>query len=266
MTLRITRKYILAAGILALAAIALAAWGLQQRAATAVSDDRAVTSGAAAVNQVAGAAYDVIEVTGTGTATGSPDLATVALRVSVTADPVTEARERAAATTRRVLDALEANRVAYSDIKTNRFTIQREYDWSDGQQTFIGYTVNNGLEATVRNVANLGAIIDDAVVAGGEQIRFDYVNFGFADTAGMERQARQAAVAEMQEKAAQLAEFAGRELGGLKSLAEVGPAGYPGPYAEGLRSLADAAYGELTPVAPGEDTVSVVVHGVYELR
>ena len=268
MTLRITRKYLLLAGIVALLAAGLAIWGWQLRAAAAVSDDRAALESANAVNQVAdaGAAYDVIEVTGTGTATGNPDLATVALRVSVTANPVTEARETAAATTRQVLDALQGNGVAYSDIRTNRFTIHTEYDWSEGQQTFVGYTVTNGLEATVRDVGKLGNIIDDAVTAGEEYIRFDAVSFGFADTAAMERQARQAAVANMQGKAAQLAEFAGRELGGLKSLAEVDLAGAPGPYQESLLSRAYASDAEITPVAPGEDTVVVVVYGVYELE
>lgn len=266
MTLRISRKYLLLAGVLALVIVALAAWGLQQRAATAVSDDRAVTNAADAVNQVDDAAYSVLEVTGFGTATGTPDLATVALRVSVTADTVAEARTQATATTRSVLDALQANGVAYSDIKTNRFTIQPEYDWNDGEQTFIGYAVNNGLGVTVRKVGNLGAIIDDAVTAGADYIRLDQVGFGFADTAGLEREARQAAVAEMREKAAQLAEFAGRELGALKSLAEVDPSVLPGAYGESLLSRADASYFALTAVAPGEDTVTVVVHGVYELR
>ena len=267
MTLRIARKYLLLAGILALAAIALAAWGLQQRAAAAVTDDRVAAGAAEPANQVDGAAYAVIEVTGTGVATGRPDLATVALRVSVTSDPVTAARAQAAAATRSVLDALEDNGVAYADIRTDRFTIQPAYDWSDGEQTFVGYTVDNGLAATVRDLAKLGAIIDDAVTAGGEYIRFDYVSFGFADTAGLERRARQAAVADMRQKAAQLAEFAGRELGELKSLAEVDDGGYPGPYSETLLSRAEAAYADLgTPVAPGEDTVAVTVYGVYELR
>ena len=270
MTLRITRKYLLLAGIVALLAAGLAIWGWQLRAAAAVSDDLAalVMPASDGARQVAdaGAAYDVVEVTGTGTATGNPDLATVALRVSVTANPVTEARETAAATTRQVLDALQGNGVAYSDIRTNRFTIHTEYDWSEGQQTFVGYTVTNGLEATVRDVGRLGQIIDDAVTAGDEYIRFDAVSFGFADTAAMERQARQAAVADMQGKAAQLAEFAGRELGGLKSLAEVDLAGAPGPYQESLLARAYASDAEITPVAPGEDTVVVVVYGVYELQ
>ena len=266
MTLRITRKYLALAAILALVAVGLAAWGLQQRAATAVSDDRAAIESADPVNQVADAANSVLEVTGTGTATGNPDLAAVALRVSVTANPVTKAREQAAATTRKVLNALQGNGVVYSDIKTNRFTIHTEYDWSEGRQTFVGYTVTNGLEATVRDVGKLGKIIDDSVSAGGEYIRFDSVSFGFADTAAMERTARQAAVANMQQKAAQLAEFSGRELGDLKALAEVDFAGGPGPYAESLLSRAYAADAELTPVAPGEDTVVVVVHGVYALE
>ena len=211
-----------------------------------------------------GSDYDVLRVSGVGKASGTPDVANLSLGVSVTDDTVAEARSAAAESMADVLAALKAQGVADADVTTSHFQIYQDYDYGPEGREPLGYTVSNGVNVKVRQIDDVAAVIDAAVAAGGDYIEFNHISFSFSDTAAMEEEARQAAVANMQNKAEQLAEFAGRELGDLKMLSEGGSdAGiFPPNQLFGLR--AEAAYD--TAIAVGEDDIAVVVHGVYELK
>ena len=216
--------------------------------------------------QSTGYSYDAVQVAGVGKATGVPDLATLSLGVEVIAPTVAEARNSAAASLQSVKEALLEKDIADADIATSHFRIRPDYDYSqdDGRQ-LIGYRVSNGLRVTVRDTDNVGPIIDAAIDAGGDDIVFNNLRFSFSDTAAMEEQARQAAVADMAEKAGQLAEAAGRELGDLKLLTE-GGGGADGIFREWALEAASAAYASDTPITAGEGEITVVVFGVYELE
>jgi uncharacterized protein YggE len=223
-------------------------------------------TGAATVNQVDVDDVDVVEVTGVGSAVGIPDIAVLSLGVSVTADTVSEARNTAAATAQKVVDALMENTVAAEDISTVRFTIRPDYDYSQNETRFKGYTVVNSLRVTVREISAVGDVIDASIAAGGDNIVFNNLDFAFSETGALETEARENAVQDMSEKAAQLARFAGRELGELKKITEnVGGGRQFG--ADDYRTFAlEAAASFDTPISAGQDAITVLVYGVYELR
>ena len=212
-----------------------------------------------------GSAYDVLRVSGIGIATGTPDLTNLALGVSVTDETVAEARDTAAESMTSVIAALKEQGVLDADITTSHFRIYEEYDYSRQTRTKVGYTVSNGVAVVVRQTNQVAGVIDAAVAAGGDHIQFNSIDFSFSDTAAMEREARQAAVANMQENAAQLAEFAGRELGELKMLSDI-PVDYAEPSGNQLLALRAEAAAYDTPITVGEDDIVVVVYGVYELK
>ena len=268
MNFRHARNYILPASVIVLLLGALVVWGYRQvpGPATAALDDAPFGAPTLPAGQAAGYPYDVIQVNGTGTAAGTPDRAQIALSVSVTADTVAAARATAAASLQSVLDALESSGIASADIATSHFRVHPQYDWNLGERRFRGYQVSNGLDVTVRNISTAGAVIDAAIAAGGDNIVFDGLHFSFSDTTELEQTARQAAVADMQDKAAQLARFSGRKLGNLKLISETPPiAAYGPPYAR-MESLTAGDAGAPTPISVGEDEISVTVYGVYELR
>ena len=234
--------------------------------ATSPTDSVSTVEAAPAPVQTEGADYDTLRVSGIGKATGTPDLTTLSLGVSVTDETVAEARNTAAASMTSVIAALKEQGVLDADITTSHFRIYEEYDYSRQTREKIGYTVSNGVTVTVRQAETVAGVIDAAVAAGGDHIEFNNISFSFSDTAAMEREARQGAVADMEEKAAQLAEFAGRELGELKMLSDVpvDTGEFESNQLLGLRAEAAAAYD--TPIAVGEDEIAVAVYGVYELK
>lgn len=259
-------------GIMTSMALLLASAVLLGAAACGVERDASEEGGNVSVGfglpgrDAEGAGYGVLRVSGIGKATATPDLTTLSLAVSVTSETVSEARNTAAQSMTGVMAALKEQGVLDADITTSHFRIHEEYDYSRQTRKKVGYTVSNGVTVTVRQADTVAGVIDAAVAAGGDYIEFHNIDFSFSETAGMEREARQAAVANMEEMAAQLAEFAGHELGELKALSDVpvDSGGFEGNQLLGLRVEAAAAYD--TPIAVGEDEIAVVVYGVYELR
>ncbi len=216
--------------------------------------------------QLAGIQYDVLQVTGTGIATGTPDLAELSLTVSVTAATVAEARNDAAESMAAVRSKLIEMGIASKDIATSRFSIHPAYEYGADGREHTGYTASNGITVTVRNIDDVGTMIDSAVAAGGDHLVFDYLDFRFSDTSKLEREARQNAMSDMKNKAGQIAAFSNRTLGDLKAVSE-GSADLPvGPLFELAGVARMAAADVATPISVGEDTVQVTVYGTYELR
>ena len=222
-------------------------------------------AGAPTANQLDVDDVDIVEVAGIGSAVGITDIAVLSLGVSVTADTVSEARNTAADTAQKVVDALMANTVAAEDISTVRFTIHPDYDYSQGESRFRGYNVVNSLRVTVREITAVGDVIDASIAAGGDNIVFNNLDFTFSETGALETEARENAVQDMSEKAAQLARFAGRELGELKKISEnMGGGGQFDGFDS--RTFALALDSANTPISAGQDAITVLVYGVYELR
>ncbi len=263
----VIRKGIVSSIVLLLAAVVLLG-----AVACGVERDASDEGGSVSVglglpgDEAVGADYDVLRVSGIGKAKGTPDLTTLSLGVSVTSETVSEARNTAAQSMTGVIAALKEQGVLDADITTSHFRIHEEYDYSRQTRKKVGYTVINGVTVTVRQTDTVAGVIDAAVAAGGDYVEFHSIDFSFSDTAGMEREARQAAVANMEEVATQLAESAGRELGELKMLSDVpvDSGGFEANQLLGLRLESAAAYD--TPIAVGEDEIAVVVYGVYELK
>ena len=265
MTRQNALKYILPIAGVALLLL-LAAWAFRLPPVSALTErDRpAVAVQPQPVDQVAGYGYDTINVTGIGVASKKPDLAMLSLGVLVSSPSVEVARTQAAASMQLVITALQENGVADSDIQTTRFSVYADWDWSGDKRELRGYEVSNEISATVREVDTVAAVIDAAVTAGGDDIRFNDVSYAFSDTvrANLERQARQLAVVNMRNKAAQLAQFSGRRLGDLMVISE-NPV--PEVFGGAVREFAAMA-ADSTPIMVGEKEVSVTIHGMYELR
>ena len=263
-------KYVLPVAAVLLLAL-LAAWAFKLPPVAALTGQDAP---AAAIEPLTPSpehsyAYDVISVSGYGRVVGTPDQALLSLEVTVLDDTVAEARGTMATTTEAVLAALRDNGIADDDMATSHLSIYEEIDWTEKGRKSRGYRVSNGLSVKVSNIDNVGAVIDAAITAGGDYTRFDGLSFGFSDTVqgNMERKARQLAVQNMRNKAVQLAQYGGRNIGLLREISE---SDYGvGVVAEGLgRGLAAAASFDAapTPILPGEREISVSVTGVYELR
>ena len=135
------------------------------------------------------------------------------------------------------------------------------------RSVITGYEVSNNLTVLVRDLESVDDVIDEAVDAGGDNIRFNGLNFSLEDTSVLQSEARADAVANLEEKAAELAGLAGVQLGELIYLSESG--GAPPPVFKADFAMAPAAFaserGISTPISPGEVSISVSVFGQYQI-
>ena len=207
-----------------------------------------------------------IHVTGSGSVTGEPDIASLNVGVSVEKETVVEAREEAARAMTALIASLKENNVAEKDIKTENFSIYPQYDYTDDGRVLRGYRVNNTVRAKVRDLATLSDVIDDAAGAGGDSIVINSIQFMIDDTTPLQTQARSLAVKDAEAKAQTLAKASGVRLGEPVTITEStyfeGP---PIPFATAEAAFDDAVRSS-TPIAPGELAVTVNVAVVYEIE
>jgi uncharacterized protein len=201
-----------------------------------------------------------VSVHGEGEMSAAPDQATIQLGVRTQAETAGDALEENNQRMQALLNTLREAGVAAADMQTSDMSIWPQYRHSpNGTSSITGYEVSNVVSVTIRNLENFGAILDAAVRAGGNQV--NGISFGFSNPDELLDQAREAAMATAQAKAARLAELAGVRLGTVVTISETGAV--PPPImvraAEGM--MADAA----VPIETGESAVTVTVQVTYEL-
>src|SRR5690242_4618829 len=113
-----------------------------------------------------------ITVTGTSEVAGRPDTLRLDLSVQTRGDTVAKALESANAITARVQSSLTGNGVAGKDIQTSQLQVQPEYSYPTNDSPVVkGYTVSEGVSATLRNLGKAGNAISAAVTAGGNAVQ-----------------------------------------------------------------------------------------------
>lgn len=207
-----------------------------------------------------------VTVTVTGTAYGEPDEASFDAGVgALDADvrtATTEVNERVSS----LMTALRAGGVADEDIRTSSFTVYPEPRYNNqGRITEMRYRVNNTVQVTVRDTAQLGALLGSSVEAGANEV--SNVVYTFSDRSALERQAREQAMRSAREKAEQLARFGEATLGEVRRITE-------GIQSGGITPLGDFRLDDLqaadasaeVPVSSGQLAVTVSVQVTFDLR
>jgi hypothetical protein len=115
---------------------------------------------------------------------------------------------------------------------------------------------------TVRNLSDLGKILDATVKSGANTI--NGISFDVLDKETALKEARQMAIEKAKTQAEELAAVAGVTLGQLQSL-NVYTSGNPVPMYEGKGGMAMAAAGE-APISAGQMTITVEANLIYEIK
>lgn len=195
----------------------------------------------------AGDAQRTISVSGSGQTQAQPDQATIRLGVQTQAESAEQALAENNSKIQSLLNALRQVGIAPADIQTQAIQLHPRYTEQPQQgvaQTLAGYTANNIVVVTVKNLDNLGELLDAAVNAGGNTI--EGINLEISDSAALVDQAREAAMQDAKHKAEQLASLAGTSLGQVLTISET--SNPPRPVAQASLAMADV---QAVPIEPG---------------
>ncbi len=75
-----------------------------------------------------------------------------------------------AATMNQVIQALLSLGIRREDIQTALYNISPKYDYIDGKQVFRGYEVTNAITVKVRDINQVGNVIDTAIKNGANSV------------------------------------------------------------------------------------------------
>lgn len=215
-----------------------------------------------------------IWVTGTGSKQVASDVAKVYLGVESKEETVSEARQKAAEAMNAVLDSIRDLGVSDDDIVTTSFNIYPQTIWVEvndslgrhSEPRITGYTVNNTVEVTVRDIDLLDEVIDSAAERGGDLIRVNSVSFTVANPEQHGAETRQLAAADARAKAQLYADAMGVTLGPLMFLTEIGSSA---PLAQSRAFAGDAALAEgafaPTPFISGEVGLSTTIQAAFAI-
>lgn len=160
-----------------------------------------------------------IVVSGRGEASGAPDTVAVSVGVSVKRPTAPAAISDGAASAQRVIDALKGAGVADKDIRTTNYSLNQEFRYPEGGSPQPdGFRVTNQVVAKVRTIDTVGAVIDAATTAGGDDAVVQGISFSLDDDSAALEVARDAAFADAKAKAEQFAQLSGRRLGEVVSI------------------------------------------------
>jgi uncharacterized protein YggE len=206
-----------------------------------------------------------IRVSGSGRAVLSPNIAYVNIGVHTESKDAVEAVTSNNIQTQKVTDALVDAGIDEKDIQTTNFSIypRQDYD-SQGKPTGeITYIVENSVHVTVRDLDQIGEILNTAVQAGANTIHG--IQFDVSDKTEALSEARQSAVANAETVAEELAQAAGVELGEIQTISTFS-GGFPAPMVEGRGGGAALMADVPVPVSPGQMIVTVEVSMIYAIE
>ena len=219
---------------------------------------------------------NTISVNGKGEAITIPDIATFSFSVTESAKTVAEAQTKATEKTNAALVAIKAGGVAEKDIKTLSYSINPQYEYTNGpctqyqcapsKQTLKGYEVSQTIEVKVRDLSKAGALFETIGATGVQNV--NGLAFSIDDVETVKAQAREAAIADAKVKAEKIAKDLGVRLVRITSFYDQGDnMPYYGREGMGGDVAMSSVKAQVAPSVPiGEQKIVLNVTITYEIR
>jgi uncharacterized protein len=205
-----------------------------------------------------------VNVSGSGEIAAEPDLAHVTLGVEARKPTLAAARSEVATSVDRVLALTRDLGIDPKFVNATRVQVQPEYSWNekDRKRILLGYIVSRQVQVELRDLEQLGALLERAVDAGVNQLGDPALDSSRRKE--LEREAMTRAVQDARLNAETLAGAAGVRLGPVRSLngAASNP---PMPMYRAQAAMADAASAPEASYQPGEMKFSASVNAEYDL-
>jgi uncharacterized protein YggE len=219
-------------------------------------------SGSASAQSVPNAPVRTLAVAGQGKAYLTPDVAYINIGVHTEGSDVAEALSNNTAQANKVSAALKAMGIDAKDIQTTNFNIYPQQQFGpNGEVLSSKYMVDNGVYVTVRDLSQLGALLDAAVKAGANQI--NGIQFDSSQKEKAITDARKAAIANARSQADEMAQATGVKLGDVQTINAFNSGPIPMFDAKGGAQL---GAGGSVPVSAGQLVITVDVNLTFAIQ
>lgn len=206
----------------------------------------------------------MINVSGEGRVFAAPDIAELSFGVQTGRVATAKvAMEKLRKDMDAIFRAVKDHSVEEKDIRTEHFSLNPVYDWTEGGQIFRGFEANQSFRAKVRDLDQVDEVLTAATDAGANQA--GNVQFTLDDPEKQRAIAREEAIREAEEKAKSLAVSLGKRLGKLRGFSE-GGGGWIQPMMMRAEKAGMGGGAPDLPLPAGEQEVTVQVTLTYELK
>lgn len=206
----------------------------------------------------------LLNVSATGKAESVQDTAIVTVGVVSEGMTAQGVKDQNSSKMNQVIAFIKQAGIDDKDIKTSQFYIAPKYNYSNQQQTVVGYQANQTITVKVRHIdkstQQLQTIVDGAVTQGANQIQG--IDFSFENSDGLTQNARKQAIEKAITTAQQIAKDAGLKLGKIVNVL-TSDAGSPEPIFRANMALAKA---DSPQIELGSQAVFATVTVVFEIR
>lgn len=152
-----------------------------------------------------------ISVTGSAEISAEPDQATINLMLQTQAADSAEAKAESDRRLNAFLADLQELGIGEDQIKAANLNISAQYDYQNRQQRFIGFQASRSLSVDVTDLEMLHPVLDTAVSHRVDGIQG--IDYQSSREDELKAQARTAAIEDSRQKASELAEAYGAQLG-----------------------------------------------------
>ncbi|WP_143051235.1 SIMPL domain-containing protein [Salipaludibacillus aurantiacus] len=200
----------------------------------------------------------LMTVNGSASLSVKPDTVSIQLEVVTESDSLMEAQQENTLIMNQVIEALLQAGIPREDIQTAAYSINPLYDYIDGKQVFRTFQVRNAITVTIRDIDQVGQVIETAVENGVNRI--SNIQFMLDDQEGYYRQALSLALQNAIGNASALA-------GTMNVAIDPTPVKVTEQQREPpvtYQTFVAAAPGETTPIEPGQITVNAEVKAQFK--
>lgn len=201
-----------------------------------------------------------LRVDGRGSVMAEPDTAVAVLGVTTENMQLEVAQRENAEKTSAVIQAIMQLGIPKEAIQTQAYLIQPQYDFVDGRRVFRGYLVVHNLRVTVKNVGQVGRVIDTAVRAGANTV--NDVSFTVTEPAKYYAAALNAAIEDAVLKAAVI----GSKLNVTVYRPPVQITEKTYQVSPPVQPLLMQAASPVTPIQPGQIEITALIEAIFAYR
>ena len=206
---------------------------------------------------------DTITIDGEGKIAGKPTLAVVDVGLYAEGQDVPTVQQSNSAKVNAIIAAMKGLGIADVDLQTSNYNISPKFDYKNGTQNVVGYTVSQSLSVKVRDLAKVSAVLAKAGQLGANQI--NGVTFTIDDPSELKQEARKKALDDAYAKAKELSDAMHVQVAKVVTFSEATSPSVPQPYL--MRSDVATGGGNVSPdIQAGSLDVVSHVSVTFEIR
>lgn len=203
----------------------------------------------------------MVSVTGEGLVKVEPDEVLIKSRIEHEGSSAAEVKKQNDEVVNKVIKYLKSQNIDENDIQTEYINLNKRYDYNEKTHSYVA---NQAITIRLQDLKDYEKIMKGLLENGLNRI--DGIQFKSSEMEKYEKEARKLAVLDAQNRARELAQPLGQDIGKAVSISEMDYNSFQPVYRMDEAVEMSAAKGSQQTIAPGELEIKIKVNVGFELK